>query len=143
MSLKNLVKKETKNWLPYDQKNNVYFNVSFLHKSELRKINAMNTKKVLNPKTRQMEEELDVESFKEDMFAKTVNDWKGITYRWLASQVPLKTDEIEDMDAEITFSQENLNEIVDMISGLDMWLLDSVQEGANFQKIREEEDLKN
>jgi hypothetical protein len=142
MSLKSLLK-EVSNWVPFDEDAGVYFNLNFLHKSVIKKINAMNTKKTFNKRTRQPEEELDVEGFKREMFEKSVVGWKGVTYNWLSKQVPLELDKIEDPDAEIPFSQQNLCDVAEMVSNLDIWLLDSVQEGSNFQAIKDEDDLKN
>lgn len=142
MSLKDILKKNRVSKVAFDEKFGVFFMLEFLHKSELQKITALYTRKAVNPHTRQMEDELDFEKMKKVIFERCVKGWEGMTYRWLATRIPIDLKSVEP-DSEFPFSQESLSELVESMYGLDGWIFDSVKDAANFQDEIEKAELKN
>jgi len=127
----------------YDEKANVYFEMAFLPKSELQKITHLNTRMKPNPKTHNMEEELDAEKVGKEIRQRCVKGWKGMTYRWLSNHIVIDLNKIEDPDAELEFSAENLEDLTKEMYGIDSWLFDAVKSAANFQTKVDEAELKN
>ena len=142
MGLKDIIKKNRVSEVPFDEKFGVLFQLEFLHKSELQKITALYTKKTVNPHTRQMEDDLDFEKMKKVIFERCVKGWKGMTYRWLATKIPIDMSSVNP-DDEYQFSQENLAELVEVMYGLDSWIFDAVKDAANFQDEMEKAEVKN
>lgn len=142
MSLKDMIKNGKISKVAYDEKYGVFFHLEFLHKTELQKVSALHTRKVVNPSTRAMEDDLDFEKMKKVIFERCVKGWSGMTYRWLATKVPISLDGVNP-DDEYKFSQENLFELVELLYGLDSWIFDAVKDAANFQDELEQAEIKN
>lgn len=130
----------------YDDSRNVSFKLNFIDKKEINRLNQQFTKMKFNPKTHQREEELDVDALRQEICRIGVCGWKGITLRWLQDQMPIDSETItgKDLDEEIDFSQENLNEICNSVYGLDSWIFEQVRDAENFKAVvAQQEQVKN
>ncbi len=138
LNLSEIVSKNPKSALvKYDESRNVAFELKFIDKKELNRLNQQFTKMKFNPKTHQKEEELDVEALRKEICRLGVIGWKGITLRWLIDQVPIDEESIKgkDLDEEIEFSQDNLNFLCEALYGIDNWIFDSVRNAENFKAV--------
>jgi hypothetical protein len=146
MNIKDLKAKEVKSApVTYDEDFNVKFILNYIEKSEMTRLNGQFTRTKFNPKSHSKEEELDVEGLRKRICEIGVAGWSGVTPRWLSTVMPIDTDAVEDMDAEIVFNQENLEQLCDSVYGLDGWIFENVRNGENFNKnsAHKEDQLKN
>jgi hypothetical protein len=130
-------------FVDYDVDWKVSFNLAFLPKPELSSMLGKFNKQVLNKKTHQFEPEVDSERLSEEILRNYVLGWKGVTYEWLNTQVPINLEGIENIKEEIPFSYENLKILADNVYTFDGWILDSVKNGNNFNVAKKEEETKN
>lgn len=138
LNLSDIVSKNpNSSFVTYDESRNVSFELKFIDKKELNRLNQQFTKMQFNPKTHQREEQLDVDALRKEICRLGVIGWKGITLRWLIDQVPIDPAAIEgkDLDEEIDFSQDNLNFLCDKLYGIDNWIFDSVRNAENFKAV--------
>ena len=138
LNLSDIVSKNpNSSFVTYDESRNVSFELKFIDKKELNRLNQQFTKMQFNPKTQQREEQLDVDALRKEICRLGVIGWKGITLRWLIDQVPIDPAAIEgkDLDEEIDFSQDNLNFLCDKLYGIDNWIFDSVRNAENFKAV--------
>ena len=127
-------------FVKYDEDFGVEFDLLFIQKEELNKITGQFTKMKFNPKTHQKDEVIDSDGLRNRICEKCVKGWKGVTPRWLATMFPIDKEEVEDMEEEIEFSQENLTTIIEKAYGLDGWIFVNVRNGANFNRSQEHKD---
>ena len=118
----------------YDEDHKVGFILKFIDKSEMTRLNGQFTRSKFNPKSHQKEEELDIEGLRKRIGELGVAGWQGITPRWLSTIIPIDTSKIEDMDEEIPFSLEELEDLLSSAYGLDGWIFENVRNGENFNK---------
>lgn len=146
MNIKDLKAKEVNSaHVVYDEDYNVKFILRFIEKPEMTRLNGQFTRMKFNPKTHAREEELDIEGLRKRICELGVAGWSGITPRWLATVMPIDLDAIENMDAEIDFTLENLEQLCENVYGLDGWIFENVRNGENFNKnlAHKEEQIKN
>lgn len=141
MNIKDLKAKEVKSaMVTYDEDFKVKFNLNYIEKSEMTRLNGQFTRTKFNPKSHSKEEELDIEGLRKRICEIGVTGWSGVTPRWLATVMPIDADGIGNMDEEIPFSQENLTDLCDAIYGLDGWIFENVRAGEHFNKIQAHKD---
>ncbi len=140
MNLSDLVAKNgvVKN-VVYDKDYNVSFDVMFLGRSQLQQMLGRNTKISFDARTHSKEEKLDSDALSNEIASTCVKGWHGVTYKWLSTIFPLDTAKIENMEAELPFTNENLQFLMKNAYGLDSWLLDTVRDAANFNEKKEAE----
>ena len=84
LNLSDIVSKNpNSSFVTYDESRNVSFELKFIDKKELNRLNQQFTKMQFNPKTHQREEQLDVDALRKEICRLGVIGWKGITLRWL------------------------------------------------------------
>jgi hypothetical protein len=141
MNIKDLKAKEVKSaMVTYDEDFKVKFNLNYIEKSEMTRLNGQFTRTKFNPKSHSKEEELDIEGLRKRICEIGVSGWAGVTPRWLSTVMPIDADGIGNMDEEIAFSQENLTDLCDAIYGLDGWIFENVRNGEHFNKNQAHKD---
>lgn len=106
--------------------------LAYLTRDELMKLRsrAVNTK--FNKRTRQPEEELDVDLFQELYIEAVIKGWKGLKFKYLKKLVPVDLSDVEDLDGELDFSKENADVLMKNASGFDSWISDVLEDVSNF-----------
>lgn len=144
MNIKDLKAKEIKSVLvTYDADYNVKFALNYIDKSEMTRLNGQFTRLKFNPKTHNKDEELDTEGLTKRICELGVAGWSGVTPRWLSTLIPIDMSSVADMDEEIPFSQENLQELFKSVFGLEGWIFENVRNGESFNKSDKEAQIKN
>ncbi len=125
----------------YDEDFGVKFNLNYIDKAEMTRLNGQFTKSKFNPKTHNRDEDLDIEGLRKRICEIGVCGWVGVTPRWLATIIPIDTDAIGDkMDEEISFSLEELEDLTKAAFGIDGWIFENVRNGENFNKDQKHKD---
>ena len=83
-------------------------------------------------KTRVTEEVLDEEKFVKQFTAKTVKNWRGLTFEILETLLLIDTGS-NSLDTEVPFSAENAQVLVTQSSEFDTWLNEVVFDLDNFR----------
>lgn len=123
----------------YDKDYNVSFDVAFLSRSQLQQMLGRNTKIAFDARTHNKEEKLDSDALSTEIANTCVKGWKGVTFKWLSTILVLDLTKVEDENAELPFTTENLQYLMKNAYGLDSWLLDTVRDAANFNEKKEAE----
>ena len=103
-----------------------------LSRKELTNLRKKCTINKFNRKTRQFEDELNDEKFIIEFTRSTVKNWKGLQLGYLQDLllVDLKG---QDAEAEMEFSEENAQQLVENSSEFDNWLNEVVFDLENFR----------
>jgi hypothetical protein len=143
-SLNSLISKEKKvKSIVYDKDWGVSFDIAFLNKVEFQNLIGKHTKITFDPKTHQSNDKLDTESLNDEIIKTCIKGWKGVTFEWLSQQIVLDTDQIEDMKAELAYSEDNAIALLKNAYGIDNWLIDTIRNAANFNDKAKEAEVKN
>lgn len=125
MELRNLIVDSKAAWVPYPGCDGFEVQVVNLARKEIIALRKRCTDKVLDKKTRQMQEELDEEKFIKEFTRATIKNWRGLKLKYLEDfiLVDLKGENVE---ALLPYSQENAELLVSSSSEFDTWLNETV-----------------
>jgi len=65
-----------------------------------------------------------------------IKNWKGLKMKYLVQLIPVDEDKISDMEAELPFSLENAEVLMQNSNDFDSWITEVVGDLANFTKTR-------
>lgn len=132
MELRNLIVDSKAAWVPYPGCDGFEVQVVNLARKEIIALRKRCTDKVLDKKTRQMQEELDEEKFIKEFTRATIKNWRGLKLKYLEDfiLVDLKGENVE---ALLPYSQENAELLVSSSSEFDTWLNETVFDLENFR----------
>ena len=135
MDLKNLIKKDVKIELPYQDADLEGFLVtlSYVPRQELQKIRKKCLKISFNKKTHLQEEQLDDEMFLELYVNKVISGWKGLKYKYLQEFLPVDITAV-DPEVELEYSPENALELMKNSQVFDSWITSNISDITNFNK---------
>lgn len=146
MELKSLVQKAKAvrkiNDVVYDKDWNVGFKLQFLPKADLQRMIGKHTEIDFDSRSHTREEKINNKNLTREILDTCVVGWFGVTPKWLATQVPLDLSDVEDPNAEVPFSQENLLTIIDESYNLEGWIFENVKDAGKFSK-KIEAEVKN
>jgi hypothetical protein len=108
--------------------------LTFLSREELLKIRKKATTTKFNRKTRQPEDDLDEELFLKAYVGSVVKGWKGLKYKFLADFILVDLDGVEDLGAELDYSDENALVMMKNSNEFDTWVSEMVGDLSNFTK---------
>ena len=144
MDLKNLILEDMPaKKVKYDDEWDIYFDIKFLSKTKMSKMTSRHTRTKIDKKTHQPVEDLDIDALRRDMCEQCVKGWHNVTYRWLATIMPIDTSKIEDLDAEVEFSQDALQTVIEHSYNLDGWIFEVVRNCAQLNADTLEAEIKN
>jgi hypothetical protein len=119
MDLKSLVKvRENLSsgvWIPWDEKGEISFNVTYCGKDAISKSRKASLSKKLNQRTHQYEETLDDDKFDYAIMKNTIIGWKGLKVKHLKEILDPRVDmsELAGQDeVEVEFNADNLDFII-------------------------------
>lgn len=110
----------------------------YMSRAELIKLREKCTTKVLNRKTRAMEDELNEKLFSREFSKRAIAGWEGVTIQDVAEFLALDEESITDFDELVEYSVENAHTLVENSSDFDQWLNDKVFELDTFRRRTED-----
>ena len=110
------------------------FNVklTYLAREELLKLRKKSISTKINRRTRQPEEELNEEVFLKEYTKAVIKGWSGLKMKYLVQLIPVDEDKISDMEAELPYTLENAQIMMENSNDFDAWLTETVGDLANF-----------
>ena len=132
MDLKSLLVDSKTTWVEFPGLNGFEVELANLSRKELVNLRKKCTINKFNRKTRQFEDELNDEKFVIEFTRATVKGWKGMKLAYLEDLllVDLKG---QDAQAEMDFTEENAQSLVENSSEFDNWLNEVVFDLENFR----------
>jgi hypothetical protein len=108
--------------------------LAFLSREELLKIRKKATTTKFDRKTRQPKEEMDEELFLKSYVQGVVKGWKGLKYKFLTDFILVDLEGVEDLGAELEYSDENALVMMKNSNEFDTWVSEMVGDLSNFTK---------
>jgi len=132
MDLKSLLVDSKTTWVEFPGLLGFEVELANLSRKELVNLRKKCTINKFNRKTRQFEDELNDEKFVVEFTKATVKNWKGLQLGYLQDLllVDLKG---QDSKAEMEFTEENAQQLVENSSEFDNWLNEVVFDLENFR----------
>ena len=132
MELKSLLIDSKTTWVEFPGLLGFEVELANLSRKELVNLRKKCTINKFNRKTRQFEDELNDEKFVVEFTKATVKGWKGMKLSYLEDLllVDLKG---QDPEAEMEFTEENAQQLVENSSEFDNWLNEVVFDLENFR----------
>ena len=132
MELKNLLVNSKTTWVEFPGLDGFEVELANLSRKELLALRKRCTENKFNRKTRGFEESLNDEKFVKEFTESTVKNWKGLQLTYLEDLllVDLKN---QDPKAELPYSDDNAQQLVENSSEFDNWLNEVVFDLDNFR----------
>ena len=132
MELKNLLVNSKTTWVEFPGLDGFEVELANLSRKELLALRKRCTENKFNRKTRGFEESLNDEKFVKEFTESTVKNWKGLQLSYLEDLllVDLKN---QDPKAELPYSDDNAQQLVENSSEFDNWLNEVVFDLDNFR----------
>ena len=139
MDLKSLLIDSKTTWVEFPGLIGFEVELANLSRKELVNLRKKCTINKFNRKTRQFEDELNDEKFVIEFTKATVKGWKGLKLGYLEDLllVDLKG---QDSNAEMEFTEENAQSLVENSSEFDNWLNEVVFDLENFRSREQNND---
>ena len=132
MELKSLLVDSKTTWVEFPGLDGFEVELANLSRKELVNLRKRCTQNKFNRKTRGFEEILDDEKFVVEFTNSTVKGWKGLKLKYLEDLV-LVDLKGQDPKAELPYSVENAQQLVENSSEFDNWLNEVVFDLENFR----------
>ena len=141
MDLKSLLVDSKTTWVEFPGLLGFEVELANLSRKELVNLRKKCTINKFNRKTRQFEDELNDEKFVIEFTKATVKGWKGMKLSYLEDLllVDLKG---QDPEAEMDFTEENAQSLVENSSEFDNWLNEVVFDLENFRSREQTNNIK-
>ena len=137
MELKKLMVDSKSVWMDFPGLEGFSVEVANLSRKELTILRKKCTSQKFDRKTRQLTENLDEEKFVIEFSKASVKNWKGLTIDHLETLILIDSSEQEGT-AEVSYSQENAEVLVQNSPEFDTWLNEVVFDLDNFRGGRKE-----
>lgn len=132
MELKKLMVDSKSVWMDFPGLEGFSVEVANLSRKELTILRKKCTSQKFDRKTRQLTENLDEEKFVIEFSKASVKNWKGLTIDHLETLILIDSSEQEGT-AEVSYSQENAEVLVQNSTEFDTWLNEVVFDLDNFR----------
>ncbi len=132
MELKKLMVDSKAVWMDFPGLEGFSVEVANLSRKELTNLRKRCTTTKFDRKTRQPVENLDEEKFVMEFAAASVKNWKGLTMEALETLILVDTNN-EDAKAEVPYSIDNAEVLVQNSTEFDTWLNEVVFDLDNFR----------
>ena len=141
MELKNLLVDTKTTWVEFPGLDGFEVELANLSRKELVNLRKRCVQNKFNRKTRGFEESLNDEKFVKEFTESTVKNWKGLQLTYLEDLllVDLKN---QDPKAELPYSDDNAQQLVENSSEFDNWLNEVVFDLDNFRSSGPRDDTK-
>ena len=135
MDLKKLMVDSKAAWIDFPGLDGFSVEVVNLSRKELASLRKRCITQKFDRKTRAITEDLDEDKFVEEFAKATLKGWKGLTLAHLETLVLIEM-EGQNPEDEITYSEENAEQLVSNSTEFDMWLNEVVFDLDNFRRER-------
>lgn len=108
--------------------------VAYLTRDELLKLRERCTTQKFNKKSHKPEEETDNDLFQELYIAAVIKGWTGFKYKYVLKMLPVDPETIEDVEAELPFSDKNAEILMKNCTDFDSWISTQLEDVENFTK---------
>lgn len=132
MELKKLMVDSKSVWMDFPGLDGFSVEVANLSRKELTGLRKKCTTNKFDRKSRQLMENLDDDKFVKEFTKSTVKNWKGLTVQNLETLL-LIDSENQDPTAEVDYSEENAEVLVQNSTEFDTWLNEVVFDLENFR----------
>lgn len=133
MKLTDLMVDTKSAWLDFPGCPGFQVEVCNLSRKELVNVRKKCVAQKFDRKTRQMVEELDEEKFIKEFTSSTVKGWKGFKLKYLEDLVLVDLGN-NDPEAEVDYSQDQAEVLVQNSTEFDNWINEVVFDLANFRR---------
>ena len=141
MELKNLLVDSKTAWVEFPGLDGFEVELANLSRKELVNLRKKCTSNKFNRKTRGFEEILDDDKFVKEFSSATVKGWKGLKLKYLEDLILVDISG-QDIEAEMGYSIENAQLLVENSSEFDNWLNEVVFDLENFRSQEQKETTK-
>ena len=141
MELKNLLVDTKTTWVEFPGLDGFEVELANLSRKELVNLRKKCTSNKFNRKTRGFEEILDDDKFVKEFSSAAVKGWKGLKLKYLEDLILVDISS-EDPEAEMEYSIENAQILVENSSEFDNWLNEVVFDLENFRSESKGKDTK-
>lgn len=145
-SILELIKKAPKDTGPkearFQYQGDLYFHLRFIPKARMQALSQKHSRQVMNPKTRQNEQQLDMDSFRRALYEECLFGWEGMTAITLAKLLPsFSLDAIakERQEEQIPFDFDLGLQIAIESYDFETWVQDIVTRVESFFPTKEAE----
>ena len=132
MDLKSLLVDSKTTWVEFPGLEGFEVELANLSRKELVNLRKRCTTNKFNRKTRQFEDELNDDKFVKEFTKATVKNWKGLQLGYLEDLI-LVDLKGQDPKAEMEYSEDNAQVLVENSSEFDNWLNEVVFDLENFR----------
>ena len=139
MELKNLLVNSKTTWVEFPGLDDFEVELANLSRKELLALRKRCTENKFNRKTRGFEESLNDEKFVKEFTESTVKNWRGLKLSYLEDLLLVDLSG-QDSKAELPYSDENAQQLVENSSEFDNWLNEVVFDLDNFRSDRKGND---
>lgn len=139
MDLKSLLVDSKTTWVEFPGLEGFEVELANLSRKELVNLRKRCTTNKFNRKTRQFEDELNDDKFVKEFTKATVKNWKGLQLGYLEDLI-LVDLKGQDPKAEMEYSEENAQVLVENSSEFDNWLNEVVFDLENFRSKEQGKD---
>ena len=139
MELKSLLVDSKTTWVEFPGLDGFEVELANLSRKELVNLRKKCTTNKFNRKTRGFEESLDEDKFVKEFSEATIKNWKGLKLSYLEDLV-LVDLKGQDPEAELDYSVENAQQLVENSSEFDNWLNEVVFDLDNFRTREQRKD---
>ena len=139
MELKNLLVNSKTTWVEFPGLDGFEVELANLSRKELLALRKRCTENKFNRKTRGFEESLNDEKFVKEFTESTVKNWRGLKLSYLEDLLLVDLSG-QDSKAELPYSDENAQQLVENSSEFDNWLNEVVFDLDNFRSDRKGND---
>ena len=108
--------------------------VAFLSREEIIKIRKKCTVTKFDKRTRQPVDELDEELFLKTYVSAIIKGWTGLKFKYLQDLMLVDLSNVEDIEAELEYNQDNALVLMKNSQELDGFVTDITSNLANFTK---------
>jgi hypothetical protein len=141
MELKSLLVDSKTTWVEFPGLDGFEVELANLSRKELVALRKRCTQNKFNRKTRQFEEQLDDNKFVKEFTEATVRGWKGLKLKYLEDMI-LVDLKGQDSDADLDYTEENAQVLVENSTEFDNWLNEVVFDLENFRTEEPKKDTK-
>ena len=109
--------------------------LTYLAREELLKLRKRCLTTKFNKKTHQPEEEINDEKFLTEYTKAVIKGWKGLKIKYLQKMVLIDSSSMDD-EAELPYTQENAELLMQNSNGFDQWVTEVTQDLENFTMLK-------
>lgn len=134
MSLKSLVLTTKVAQVEFQALDGFVVTLAAMSREASKKLKEVSEITKIDPKLRMPVKELDEAKFIEGFAAAAIKGWKGLKYKYLPELILVDLTGVEDLEAEVEYSQENAVMLLTHSNIFDTWINDQVFSLESFRK---------